>query len=53
VGAGLSPVAQSSAVAGQRLVVQAAGGTATISHTGTIAGGTGPQATGWAMGELL
>jgi hypothetical protein len=53
VGAALSPTSDTIAATGQRLVVQAAGGTALIQHIGTIINGTAPQASGWAVGELM
>jgi hypothetical protein len=53
VGAALSSVADTAQMCGQRLIVQAAGGTALIQHVGTIVNGTSPQASGWAIGELM
>jgi hypothetical protein len=53
VGAALSPTSDTNSVTGQRLVVQAAGGTCLIQHVGTIVAGTAPQASGWAIGELM
>lgn len=53
VGAALSPTSDTNSVTGQRLVVQAAGGTCLIQHVGTIVNGTAPQASGWAIGELM
>lgn len=53
VGAALSPITSTESLAGQRMVVQAAGGTCLIQHVGTIVAGTAPQASGWAIGELM
>lgn len=53
VGTALSSDSATAQMAGQRLIVQAAAGTALIQHVGTIVAGTGPQASGWAIGELM
>lgn len=54
VAANITPASQSASVSGQPLTVAAdPNNPCVLEHIGTITNGTAPQASGWAIGELL